>query len=214
MITVVLVDDHDLVRTGIKLILQDVSDFEVVKEAKSGEEAVAFCRKHTPDVVLMDVNMPGIGGLEATKQICRISEETKVICLSMQKDHPIPSQVMQLGASGFLTKDAEPSEVINAIYKVASGQKYLAADVAQSMAMSSFLPKSENPFDELSSRELDIAIRLTKGVKVPDIAAQLNISAKTVNTYRYRMFDKLAVESDVELTHLALRHKLITSETL
>lgn len=214
VIKVVLVDDHDLVRTGIKLILQGVSDLEVVNEAKSGEEAVSYCRKHCPDVVLMDVNMPGIGGLEATKQIRRVSEETKIICLSMQKEHPIPSQVMQLGASGFLTKDAEPNEVINAIYKVASGQKYLAADVAQSMAMSSFMPKSDNPFDDLSSRELDIAIRLTKGIKVPDIATQLNISAKTVNTYRYRMFDKLSVESDVELTHLALRYKLISSESL
>lgn len=214
MIKVVLVDDHDLVRTGIKLILQEVTDFKIIDEAKSGEEAVAICRKQSPDVVLMDVNMPGIGGLEAIKQIRRVSEDTKVICLSVQKDHPIPSQVMQLGAFGFLTKDAASKEVINAIYKVASGQKYLAAEVAQSMAMNSIVTSHENPFDDLSSRELDIALRLTKGIRVPDIAVQLNISAKTVNTYRYRMFDKLGVESDVELTHLAYRHKLISTESL
>ena len=214
MIKVVLVDDHDLVRTGIKLILQGVADFKIVDEAKSGEEAVAICRKNAPDVVLMDVNMPGIGGLEATRQICRVSEGTRVICLSQQKDHPIPSQVMQLGAHGFLTKDAEPNEVINAIYKVASGQKYLCAEIAQSIAMNSFESNGDNPFEDLSSRELDIAMRLTKGVRVPDIAIQLNISAKTVNTYRYRMFGKLGIESDVELTHLALRHKLINSESL
>ncbi len=214
MIKVVLVDDHDLVRTGIKLILQDVADFNIINEAKSGEEAVAICKKHSPDVVLMDVNMPGIGGLEAVRQIRRVSDDTKVICLSVQKDHPIPSQVMQLGAYGFLTKDAAPKEVINAIYKVASGQKYLSVEVAQSIAMSSVDTNSENPFEDLSTRELDIAMRLTKGAKVPDIAGELNISAKTVNTYRYRMFDKLAVDSDVELTHLAIRHKLISSDNL
>lgn len=214
MIKIVLVDDHDLVRTGIKLILQDVADMRVVNEAKSGEEAVKVCRKNPPNVVLMDVNMPGIGGMEATRQICRLSENIRVICLSQQKEHPIPSQVMHLGAHGFLTKDAEPQEMISAIYKVASGQKYLPADIAQSIAMNTVTGGSENPFDELSSRELDIAIRLVKGGKVPDIANQLNISAKTVNTYRYRMFDKLSVESDVELTHLALRHKLIQTEYL
>jgi len=214
MIKVVLVDDHDLVRTGIKLILQDVADFNVVNEARCGEDAVAICRKNPPDVVLMDVNMPGIGGMEATKQICRLAEHTKVICLSQQKEHPIPSQVMQLGAHGFLTKDAEPEEVVNAIYKVASGAKYLAADIAQSIAMNKLGASDDNPFAELSTRELDIAIRLTKGTRVPDIAKQLNISAKTVNTYRYRMFEKLGVESDVELTHLALRYKLIDSENL
>ena len=214
LIKVVLVDDQDLVRTGIKLILQDVSDFNIVNEARSGEDAVSICRKSPPDVVLMDVNMPGIGGMEATKQICRLAENTRVICLSQLKDEPIPSQVMQLGAHGFLTKDAEPEEVINAIYKVAAGQKYIAADIAQAMAMKSFGGANGNPFEDLSSRELDIAMRLTSGVRVPEIANQLNISAKTVNTYRYRMFEKLGVESDVELTHLALRHKLIKTDSM
>jgi len=173
-----------------------------------------LCRKNAPDVVLMDVNMPGIGGLEATKRIVRMSENTRVVCVSMVKESPIPMQVMNAGAFGFLTKDAEPEEVIRAIYKVAAGQKYLDNEIAHSIAIDKLSPSSENPFNELSSRELSIALRLTKGQRVPDIANELSINAKTVNTYRYRMFDKLGVTTDVELTHLALRHKLIDSNLL
>ena len=214
MIKILLVDDHDLVRNGIKRILEDVKDFEVVAQAKSGEDAVAICRKNAPDVVLMDVNMPGIGGLEATRQIMRMSENTRVIGLSQQRENPIPGKVMQMGAFGFLTKDAEPQEVINAIHKVAAGQKYLAPEIAQQVALGTLDLTDTNPFEVLSDRELEITMMLTKGQKVPDIANHLNISAKTVNTYRYRMFEKLGVGTDVELTHLALRHKLIQSDQL
>ncbi|MEC8377414.1 MAG: UvrY/SirA/GacA family response regulator transcription factor [Pseudomonadota bacterium] len=214
MIKIILADDHDLVRTGIRRILEDVSDFTIIAEAKNGEDAVQLCRKNAPDVVLMDVNMPGIGGLEATKKIVRMSENTRVICVSMHKESPIPLQVMEAGAFGFLTKDAEPEEVIMAIHKVFGGQKYLDSEVANNIAVGKLSPSNDNPFDDLSSRELNIAQRLTKGQNVKDIANELSISAKTVNTYRYRMFDKLGVTSDVELTHLALRHKLIDPNLL
>ena len=214
MIKIILADDHELVRTGIRRILEDVSDFTIIAEAKNGEDAVQLCRKNAPDVVLMDVNMPGIGGLEATKKIVRMSENTRVICVSMHKESPIPLQVMEAGAFGFLTKDAEPEEVIMAIHKVFGGQKYIDSEVANNIAVGKLSPSNDNPFDDLSSRELNIAQRLTKGQNVKDIANELSISAKTVNTYRYRMFDKLGVTSDVELTHLALRHKLIDPNLL
>ncbi|MFT2091117.1 UvrY/SirA/GacA family response regulator transcription factor [Paraglaciecola sp. 2405UD69-4] len=214
MIKLLLVDDHELVRTGIRRILEDVNDFEVVGEATTGEAAVKFCRNSAPDLVLMDMNMPGIGGIEATKQILRFSENTRVIVLSVHKENPIPGKVMQMGAFGYLTKDSEPKEMINAIYKVASGQKYVSPDIAQQIALGQLNFNDGNPFEQLSERELEIAMMLTKGSKVPDIAVSLNISAKTVNTYRYRMFEKLSVGTDVELTHLALRHKLIAAEHL
>ena len=207
-----LVDDHELVRTGIRRILEDVSDFSVVGEATTGEEAVKFCRKHDPDLVLMDMSMPGIGGLEATKQILRFTKSTRVIVLSVHKENPIPAKVMQMGAFGYLTKDSEPQEMIRAIRKVAAGQKYVSPDIAQQIAIGQLNLNDDNPFEQLSERELEITLLLTKGAKVPDIATSLNISAKTVNTYRYRMFEKLSVSTDVELTHLALRHKLINSE--
>ncbi len=214
MITLLLVDDHELVRTGIRRILEDVNDFKVVGEVNNGELAVKFCRDSQPDVVLMDMNMPGIGGLEATKQILRFTDSTRIIVLSIHKENPIPGKVMEVGAFGYLTKDAEPQEMINAIRKVAVGQKYIAPEIAQQIAISRLSKNEDNPFEQLSNRELEITMMLTKGAKVPDIAAHLNISAKTVNTYRYRMFEKLDVSSDVELTHLAIRHKLIDSDQL
>jgi len=212
VIKILLVDDHELVRTGISRILNDVKDFNVIASVGSGEEAVEQCRKNPPDVILMDVSMPGIGGLEATRKILRFCDSARIICLSMHKESPIPTKIMQAGAHGFLTKDADPSEMINAIYKVSAGQRYISADVAQELAIGSTSLNRDNPFESLSDRELEITMMLTRGTRVPEIASNLNISAKTVNTYRYRMFDKLKVSSDVELTHLALRHKLIQTE--
>ena len=214
MVKILLVDDHELVRSGIRLILERVAGFVVVAEVKSGEDAIRYCRKDAPDIVLMDVNMPGIGGLEATKQIVRMSENTRVICLSMHTENPIPAKVMQMGASGFITKDAESEEMIRAIHKVAAGQKYVSPDIAQQIAIGKLDFNDANPFEQLSDRELEITLMLVKGQRVPGIANSLNISAKTVNTYRYRMFEKLDISTDVELTHLALRYKLITSDTL
>ncbi|QHJ10584.1 Response regulator UvrY [Paraglaciecola mesophila] len=214
MIKILLVDDHELVRTGIRRILEDVQGFVVVGEATTGEEAVKFCRKNAPDLVLMDMSMPGIGGLEATKQILRFSENTRVIVLSVHKENPIPAKVMRMGAFGYLTKDSDPNEMELAIRKVAAGQKYVSPDIAQQIAIGALDFTDGNPFECLSERELEITLMLTKGSKVPDIAKFLNISAKTVNTHRYRMFEKLNVSTDVELTHLALRHKLISSDNL
>lgn len=211
MIKILVVDDHDLVRTGIVRILKDVKDFLVVAELGSGEQAVDYCRKNDPDIILMDITMPGIGGLEATRKIRRICDAAKVICVSMHKENPFPTKIMQAGAHGFLTKDAEPSEMINAIYKVHSGQKYVSPEIAQLIAIGQLDSSSGNPFDGLSDRELEITLMITRGIKVTEIAQHLNISAKTVNTYRYRMFDKLKVTSDVGLTHLALRHNIIQS---
>ncbi|GAP76650.1 MULTISPECIES: UvrY/SirA/GacA family response regulator transcription factor [Pseudoalteromonas] len=210
MINVLLVDDHELVRTGIKRILDDVRGFKVIGEAKTGEEAVQFCRQNEPDIVLMDMNMPGIGGLEATKKICRYCPDVKVIVLTVHCEDPFPSKVMQIGAHGYLTKGAGPEEVVNAIRAVNSGQRYIAPQIAQQIALAQFSGRTdENPFQTLSDRELQIMLMITRGEKVQSIADRLNLSSKTVNSYRYRIFEKLAVNGDVELTHLAIRHKMI-----
>jgi two-component system invasion response regulator UvrY len=214
LINVLLVDDHELVRTGIRKILDEVKGLKVIGEAKTGEEAVQFCRKTEPNVVLMDMNMPGIGGLEATKKIIRYAPDVKVIVLTVYSEDPIPTKVMQIGAAGYLTKSAGPDEMINAIRAVNSGQRYITPEIAQQMALSQFKSADENPFNSLSERELQIMLMITRGEKVPDISEQLVLSTKTINSYRYRMFEKLNVGNDVELTHLAIRHGMLKTEVL
>jgi len=210
LINVLLVDDHELVRTGIKRILDDVRGFKVVGEAKDGEQAVQFCRQHSPNIVLMDMNMPGMGGLEATKKICRYCPDVKIIVLTVNCEDPVPSKVMQIGAHGFLTKGAGSDEMVRAIRCVHAGQRYIAPEIAQQIALAQVTGRTdENPFQSLSERELQIMLMITKGEKAQDIAERLNLSSKTVNSYRYRMFEKLNVGGDVELTHLAIRHKMI-----
>lgn len=215
MINVLLVDDHDLVRAGIRRILEDVKGINVTGEANCGEDAIKWCRSEPVDVVLMDMNMPGIGGLEATRKILRYSPDIKVIMLTIYTENPLPAKVMQAGAAGYLTKGATPQDMVNAIRLVMSGQRYIASDIAQQMALSQIeSDKSASPFSSLSERELQIMFMITKGQKVNEISEQLHLSPKTVNSYRYRMFSKLNISGDVELTHLAIRYGLFNSETL
>ncbi|ARR49088.1 two-component system response regulator UvrY [Photobacterium damselae subsp. damselae] len=214
MINVFLVDDHELVRTGIRRLLEDVRGIKVVGEADSGEDAVKWCRANHADIILMDMNMPGIGGLEATRKILRFNPDVKIIVLTVHTENPFPTKVMQAGASGYLTKGAGPGEMVNAIRMVNSGQRYISPEIAQQMALSQFASNSENPFKDLSERELQIMMMITKGQKVTDISEQLSLSPKTVNSYRYRLFNKLDISGDVELTHLAIRHGMLDTETL
>lgn len=214
LINILLVDDHELVRTGISRIIDDVRGMKVIGEADSGEEAVKWCRNNHPDVILMDINMPGIGGLDAMHRILRINEDTKIIMLTIHTENPFPSKVMQAGAAGYLSKAAAPDEVLAAIRAVNSGQRYLAPEIAQQMALSQISPVSDDPFSVLSERELQIMMMITKGQRVVDISEQLSLSPKTINSYRYRLFDKLGVNGDVELTHLAIRYGMLDADTL
>jgi two-component system invasion response regulator UvrY len=214
VINILLVDDHELVRTGIRRILEDVKGIKVIGEVETGEAAVQFCRKHEPNVVLMDMNMPGIGGMEATKKILRYSPDVKVIVLTVHTEDPFPSKVMQIGASGYLTKGAGTDEMVNAIRSVNSGQRYITPDIAQHMALNQFKTVEENPFNSLSERELQIMLMITRGEKVTSISEQLSLSSKTINSYRYRMFEKLNVSNDVELTHLAIRFGMLKTERI
>ncbi|PCH93629.1 MAG: two-component system response regulator UvrY [Gammaproteobacteria bacterium] len=214
MINILLVDDHELVRTGVSKILNEVKGFKVINECETGEEAIKFCRENEPDIILMDMDMPGMGGLEATKKILRFAPEAKIIMLTIHAEDPFPTKVMQIGAAGYLTKGTAPNEMVNAIRAVNSGQRYLPAEIAQQMALSQFKSSKETPFSELSDRELQIMLMITRGEKVPDISEHLHLSTKTINSYRYRMFEKLGVGNDVELTHLAIRHGMINTEKL
>lgn len=212
MIKVLVVDDHDLVRTGITRMLEDEQGIKVVGQAGTGEEAITLTKELDPNVILMDVKMPGIGGLEATRKLQRTHPDVKVIAVTICEEEPFPSRLLQAGAAGYLTKGAAMAEVVKAIQVVHSGQRYISPDIAQQLALKPF-NKDGSPFDELSERELQIAMMIVNCHKVQEISDKLFLSPKTVNSYRYRLFDKLGINSDVELTLLAVRHGMLDAET-
>ena len=214
MISVMLVDDHKLMRTGIKFILDDTADIRVVGEASSGEEALERARALKPNVILMDVSMPGIGGLEATRKLAMSLPETRIIVLSAQTAEPFPMRLMEAGAAGYLTKDSAGDEIVTAIRRVQAGERYISADIARQMALQAVNKTSgASPFEQLSSREMQVMIMATGGHSVQDISDKLHLSPKTVSTYRSRLFQKLGVSNDVELTRLALRYGVIEEKS-
>ncbi|WP_312601118.1 response regulator transcription factor GacA [Pseudomonas luteola] len=210
MIKVLVVDDHDLVRAGIIRMLVDVDGIQVIGQADSGENGLKLVRELKPDVVLMDVKMPGIGGLEATRKLLRSHPEVKVIAVTACEEDPFPTRLLQAGASGYLTKGADIQEMITAIRHAFGGQRYISAQIAQQLALKSFQPQSNgSPFDLLSEREIQIALMIANCHKVQVISDKLCLSPKTVNTYRYRIYEKLSITSDVELALLAVRHGMV-----
>lgn len=214
MIKVLVVDDHSLVRTGTASLLSSQEGIAVIGDAASGEEAVTAVQRLSPDVVLMDINMPGIGGLEATRRCLRVDPELKVIVVTMLESEPYPSQFMTMGAQGYLTKNADLDEMLRAIRKVVLGQRYLSEDIAQQLALRPFNADQDCPFTQLSGREMQIALMVTNGTAVPAISTALSLSPKTVNSYRYRIFEKLGIKNDVALTKLAIKHHIIDSEII
>lgn len=208
MIRVLVVDDHDLVRTGITRMLADIDGLHVVGEGDSGESALKLARELKPDVVLMDVKMPGIGGLEATRKLLRSHPDIKVVAVTVCEEDPFPTRLLQAGAAGYLTKGAGLDEMVQAIRLAFAGQRYISPQIAQQLALKSFQPQG-SPFDALSEREIQIALMIVGCQKVQIISDKLSLSPKTVNTYRYRIFEKLSVTSDVELTLLAVRHGMV-----
>lgn len=210
-IKVLLVDDHELVRTGIRRLLEDFDDIEIMAEAENGEEAINLVRQNKPDVILMDVNMPGIGGLEATRKLLQIHQDMKVIIVTIHVEEPFPSRLLKAGATGYLTKGCAITEIVDAIRAVHKGKRFIGGDVAQQLAMTMLPGNDKSPFDALSQRELQVMLMVTQGQKIQEIAEMLCLSPKTVSTYRYRLFEKLDVKSDVELTHLAMRHGMMSN---
>ena len=213
MISVLIVDDHDIVRAGVGRLLADVNGINVIGEASSGEEAVQAAREKRPNVVLMDVKMPGIGGLGATRRMLKDNPNIKIIALTVCGEEPFPTKLLQAGAAGYLTKGSDLDEMITAIRTVHAGNRYIGPEIAQQLALKTVKDADGSPLDQLSERELQVMMMITGGLKVQEISDKLCLSPKTVNSYRYRLFDKLDVNSDVELTHLAIRHGILDTET-
>lgn len=212
-INVLVVDDHHVVRSGIKRILTDAVGIRVVGECSSGEDALQFIRNHQTDVVLMDIAMPGVGGFETTRRLLRVDADLKIVILTAYSADPLPSNLMKIGAAGYLTKSCTAEEMVQVIRNAYVGKRYMSPDIAQKLAMKVYSAKEESPLDLLSKRELQVLLMVSKGIKAVDISEQLCLSPKTVNSYRYRLFQKLGVKSDVELTHYAIRFGLIDVES-
>ena len=209
MIRTVIADNHSLFRAGVIRLLRDVKTIDVVGEADTGEEAVDLVRVLNPHVVSLEITMPGMGGLEAARRILKSKSRTHVVMLTSAWVHPFPNQSLRVGACGFVSKRGAPEEVVNAIKRAYAGKRFVSADIAERLAFQSFDQSGLSPFDQLSGREMQITLMLVNCQCVGDISANLHLSPKTVNSYRYRIFDKLQVSSDVELAMLAVKYGMV-----
>ncbi|RKX70815.1 DNA-binding response regulator [candidate division WOR-3 bacterium] len=210
MIRVLIVDDHDIVREGLKRILAEYRDVEVVGEATCGEEAIQLIRKLNPDVILMDISMPGMDGLEATKRITERWPKVKVLVLTVHPEDTYAVRILKAGALGYLQKNCGPDDLITGIRTVYQGARFLLPEVAQRLAYRLLEEKKDlGPIESLSDRELQVLHHLASGLEMKEIAAKLRISYKTVETYRARLMEKLKLRNVADLTRFAIQHKLI-----
>lgn len=207
IIRVFIVDDHALVRTGMRMILAGETDIEVVGEAESGEDALPQIRRLKPDIVLCDLHLPGVSGLEVTERIVKGDYGTRVIVVSILEDGPMPKRLIAAGASGYVGKGGNASELLRAVRDVARGKRFLASGVAQHLALSG-VDGDGSPFDTLSPREIEVAMLLIQGLRQEDIAKRLSLSAKTINTHKTRLFEKLQIQDSIALARLASQHGL------
>lgn len=207
-INVMLVDDHAVVRMGFKMLLESSGDIKVIAEAESGEEAIKLFMEHKPSVIVMDITMPGMGGMEAIERILAKESSAKILVLSAHEDSVHPKRVLNAGAMGYLTKRSAAEELVKAIRAVDAGKKYIEASVAQQMAIQQ-LSGEENPIDVLSEREFEVFMSLAKGKTTNEIAETLFLSPRTVGTHLYNIKQKLNANNSAEIALIAMRCGLI-----
>ena len=189
------------------MILSGETDIEVIGEAESGEEALPQIRKLKPDVVLCDLHLPGVSGLEVTRHIVEGGYGARVIVVSVLEDGPMPKRMIEAGAVGYVGKGGDASELLRAVRDVARGKRYLASNIAQNLALAG-IGGDASPFDALSRRELEVAMLLTQGLRQEEIARRLSLSAKTINTHKTRLFEKLRIQDNIALARLAGQYGL------
>lgn len=202
MIRVFLLDDHALIRTGFRLILSAEVDIEVVGEAASGEEALPRIRQLKPDVILCDLHLPGMSGLELTQRFQRMDPAPKVVICSVQEEGPMPRRLMDAGAMGYIGKGCDANELLRAVRDAYRGKRFMGGDLAMRMA----LDKEASPFDRLSEREMEVAMMLCQGQRAEDIARKLHLSGKTIATHKSRLLQKLGIGDTVALARMASQY--------
>ena len=208
MIRVFIVDDHEIIRQGLKMILKEASDLTVVGEAADGNEALKKLRTAECDVLVLDMNMPGKSGIELLTEIKALRPKLHILVLTIHPEDKFALKTLKAGASGYLCKDTALEELEVAIRNIYNKGRYISNTLAEQLAFE-VVPDNRALHEQLSRRENEILIKIARGMKVKDIAAELNLSISTVFTYRLRIFKKLNVKSNVELTHYAIEHKLI-----
>lgn len=209
MIDLLLADDHTLVREGLKQILSDIEDIGRIDEASTGEEVISQMNENEYDIVLLDISMPGRSGIEILKQVKKMKPEQNILMLSMYPEEQYAVRCFKSGASGYVTKDTAPAELISAIHQVSAGQKYVSASLAQRLAAYIQVDSDKPLHEQLSDREYEVLRMIASGIGNKEIAEQLSLSAKTISTYRARILDKLYLKTNAELTHYAIQNDLI-----
>ena len=209
MIKVLLTDDHVLVRSGIRRLLEDSKQVEIIGEADSGEDSIKLAQELRPDVILMDVNMPGIGGVEACRRILQRNPEQKIIVLTVHNEKTFPKRMLEIGAKGYLTKECGVDEMLSAIRLVYNGGAYIAPSIAQQLALSLLPGNENNPIDRLSRREFQVMLMISHGLTNAEISDKLCLSPKTVSTYRLRLLDKLGAQNEVDLIKIAVEQGIV-----
>lgn len=209
MIRLLIVDDHELVRIGLRQILVDYPTIHIAAEATDGETALKMNRKFRPDVILLDVALPGLSGFEVTNRLKQMRPKVGIIILTVHEQAPYPERLLEAGASGYLSKGCPATELVQAIQTVARGGRHIGSSVAQQMALNMLPGGRTSPFDDLSAREMEVMLMLAEGMKVADIAEAMHLSPKTVATYKYRIYEKLNTRNDVDVTRMAMRYGIV-----
>lgn len=211
MIKVEIVDDHSIVRAGLKKILKEESDIEVVGEADGHIKLFEFLKKQEPDIVLLDISMPGKSGLEIVKELKHLYPRVKILMLSMHPEDRFSVRAIKAGASGYVTKEAAADELVKAIRQIYSGRKFITMTLAEKLVDSFEADDDKLPHERLSDREFQILCLIASGKKAKEIAAELFLSPATIATYRARILEKMQMRSNVELSNYVFRHNLIES---
>ena len=209
-VSVVLVDDHAVVREGYRRLLERTGDISVIAEASTGEEAYRVVSEMQPDVTVMDINLPGIGGIEVVRRIVSRQPEARILMFSMHEDTVFSSRALQAGARGYVTKSAAPEVLVEAVRLVAAGKLYISHEMAQELAVQ-MLPGRDNPIDALSAREFEVFRLLVAGHSLQEISRILCLSYKTVANYQSNIKHKLDVSNSAQVVRIALNHGLIAS---
>ena len=208
VIKVLVADDHAVVRTGLKQFFASTDDIEIVAEARTGEEALSLARKDNCDVVLLDISLPDLNGLEVLKRIRAARPQVPVLIFSMFSEDEFATSALRAGAAGFLNKDSPPAQILSAVRTAASGARFLSPELAEKLLAGAMPGGRKLPHEMLSGREMEVLLLLSKGTSLTTIAERLHLSVKTISTYRTRILDKMGISSNAEMTRYVIENKL------